>query len=91
MTNVYSRMPSAGLEDLTKIGIHTVWIEVNEEGIVERELGFDANNHVIHRFPGGGPLGRYGIFDLVKFAPGAIEENLSAESFESAFRDSKAQ
>jgi hypothetical protein len=41
--------------------------EVDEQGSVTRELGFDADGNVVHRCPGQPRvIGDYGVFDLAK-------------------------
>jgi hypothetical protein len=75
-----------GLEDLRHDhGIEVVWIAIDQHGDVTREIGFAANGTVVHRFPGSGSMGRYGIFDLARFAPDTVPANLSREEFDIAF------
>ena len=52
---------------LAKDGMHYLWVEVDNDGFVERELGFDEHGRIVHRYPGIGPFGEYGLFDMNKF------------------------
>jgi hypothetical protein len=46
-------------------GISEEWTEVGDDGVVTRELGFDANGKVVHVFPSQRfPHGSYGHWDL---------------------------
>jgi hypothetical protein len=57
-------------------------IEVDDEGIAEREIGFDERGQVIHKWPGGvGIDGKYGLCDMAKFELGGPSD-LSVEEFE---------
>ncbi|MBL8648418.1 MAG: hypothetical protein JNL46_14270 [Sphingosinicella sp.] len=50
-------------------GLQSILTEVDEEGSVTRELGFDAGGKLIHRHPGEPALTENGVFDLVKVGP----------------------
>jgi len=52
-------------------GLSRIITEVDEEGLVTRELGYDATGNLIHRCPGEPTVTDvYGVFDLAKIAPG---------------------
>ena len=47
-------------------GLSRVLTEVDDEGSVTRELGFDAEGKIVHRYPGEPTRAEYGVFDLAK-------------------------
>jgi hypothetical protein len=52
-------------------GLSRIITEVDEQGLVTRELGYDADGKLIHRCPGEPTVSDvYGVFDLAKIAPG---------------------
>ena len=55
-------------------GIFRVLTEVDEEGSITRELGYDAAGKVVHRHPGEPSRSKHGIFDLVNIAPSNASE-----------------
>ena len=82
----YAKLPMADLQDLCqKYGIEAVWAALDTNGLVTREVGFASDGRVVHRCPGAGPMGRYGIFDLVQFGPDALKANLTKEEFDAAY------
>lgn len=52
--------------DLSRFGVDEVWIDLDSCGLPVREIGFFGGD-VVHKFPGNGKYGTYGIFDLSKF------------------------
>jgi hypothetical protein len=62
-------------------GLACVLTEVDDEGMVTREIGFDAQGKIIHRCPGEPTVTEYGVFDLAKIAP-SRDNDMSAEEFE---------
>jgi len=51
-------------------GLSRIITEVDEQGLVTRELGFDADGNLIHRYPGEPTVtDDYGVFDLATIAP----------------------
>jgi hypothetical protein len=62
-------------------GLEKIWLEIDEAGSVEREIGFAADGTIRHKYPGDGPFGRYGVFDLACFTPGT-EGDVPVERFE---------
>ena len=56
------------VKNLSRFGVCRMWLEIDRNGTVLRELGFDQEGDVVHRFPGSGPYGRYGVFDLATFS-----------------------
>jgi hypothetical protein len=65
--------------------LEKLFIEIDGNGHVIREVGFNSNNHVVHKFPGDFKYGRYGIFDLSVFDMKHIRNELSKETFELAW------
>ena len=62
-------------------GICRVVTEVDDEGSVTRELGFDAEGSIVHRYPGEPTRAKHGVFDLAKIAP-SNRADMEAEEFE---------
>ena len=63
-------------------GLSRILTEVNEEGTVTRELGFDADGELVHRWPGEPTVtDKYGVFDLAKIAP-SNRTNLEPDEFD---------
>ena len=59
-------------------GMSQILTEVDEEGSVTRELGYDLDGKAVHRHPGEPTRSKHGIFDMVKIAtPVASEMELS--------------
>lgn len=56
-----------GLEDAW--GLTRILTEIDDEGTVRRELGFDSQDNIIHRYPGEPTRAEYGVFDLAKIGP----------------------
>jgi Predicted dehydrogenases and related proteins len=61
-----------------------IFVEIDEKGVVKREIGFDFDNHIIHAYPSKKhSYGRYGIFDLSAFDVSTIRDSqLQREEFE---------
>ena len=67
---------------LSKSGLFRLVAEIDDDGVVTRELGFDVQHRLVHRCPGGvGVEGTYGFFDLQRFAPGD-HSDLAEEEFD---------
>lgn len=63
-------------------GLSRIITEVDEQGLVTRELGFDAEGNLIHRCPGEPTVtDDYGVFDLAKIAP-SDHTDLEPEEFD---------
>lgn len=63
-------------------GLSRILTEVDEEGWVTRELGYDAAGKLVHRCPGEPTLnGKYGVFDLAKISP-SDRSDLKPEEFD---------
>ena len=60
-------------------GLSSILTEVDEQGAVTRELGFDADGNLVHRHPGEPTRAKYGVFDLAKIAPPTSSEMEPAE------------
>ena len=63
-------------------GLSRIITEVDEQGLVRRELGFDADGNLVHRCPGEPTVtDDYGVFDLAKIAP-SDRSDLEPEEFD---------
>ncbi len=62
-------------------GLAKIWVEIDEKGLISREIGFAADGTIRHKYPGDGPYGRYGVFDLVCFEP-STPADISPDRFE---------
>jgi hypothetical protein len=59
------------------------WIEIGAEGVVTRELGFNADGDVVHQFPSDYfPRGDYGNFDLALFEMSGMVDDVDLAEFE---------
>jgi len=58
---IYIAWTNDDINGLARMGICSLWTEVDGDGIVTRELGFDCDGHVVHKFPSVAK--RFGIFD----------------------------
>ena len=77
---VWTEADAAGLGEAW--GLSRIITEVDEEGFVTRELGFDAEGNLIHRCPGEPTVtDQYGVFDLAKIAP-SDRADLDPEEFD---------
>jgi hypothetical protein len=66
-------------------GLAKTWVEVAPDGRVMREIGFDADGHVIHRAPSARYRhGQYGLFDLTPVK--ATSDSVAQEDFERMWR-----
>lgn len=65
-------------QDLVKI-----LIEIDNEGHVKREIGFNGNGEVVHAFPSKKyKYGKYGIFDLNLFEYSSVIDDSNIIDFE---------
>lgn len=68
-------------------GLHKAWkierlvADINEDGVAEREIGYDAEGQVTHRWPGGESFAERGILDLAVF-DGSTVGDISGSEFE---------
>ena len=63
-------------------GLSRIITEVDEEGLVTRELGYDAEGNLVHRCPGEPRVtDQHGVFDLAQIAP-SHRADLDAEEFD---------
>ena len=64
-------------------GLAQVWTEVDDAGAVRRELGFDAEGHIAHRFPSDWYRhGTYGLFDSARIEVAGTEGDIEPAEFE---------
>lgn len=49
-------------------GLSRILTEVDEQGEVIRELGYDQSGKTVHRYPDEPPRATRGVFDLAKIA-----------------------
>jgi hypothetical protein len=78
----YLRWAESDINKLASDGIQFLFTEVNSEGRVLREIGFDEAGRVAHRCPGKGKFGTYGLFDLAPIETSNLKSELSSEEFE---------
>lgn len=77
---IWTTAEVTGLGEAT--GLSRIITEVDDEGTVRRELGFDAEGNLIHRCPGEPTVtDQYGVFDLAKIAP-SDRADLDPEEFD---------
>ena len=61
-------------------GLACILTEVDDEGAVTREIGFDAQARIIHRCPGKPTVtDAHGVFDLAKVGPSRGSDMTPAE------------
>ena len=65
-------------------GVSRILTEIDERGLVTRELGFDAAGELIHRHSGKTTLTTHGIFDAAVIGAGRQSE-LRPEQLERAW------
>lgn len=60
------------------------FVEINDDGAMNREVGVDKRNVPIHKYPSKDfHLGRYGVFDLNRIdLPPDTDNDISKEFFE---------
>lgn len=64
-------------KDLSKL-----FLEINDNGAIKKELGLSEQNKVIHVFPSSRfKFGKYGIFDLNQFDLSSLEDDITYEEF----------
>lgn len=81
----YLKLDESFLSGLSEDGIESLWVEIDDAGFVRRELGFDSSGNLVHRFPGGGRYGLYGIFDVARFETNGLKDDMDAVEFEKAW------
>jgi hypothetical protein len=62
-------------------GLSRILTEVGDDGSVTRELGFDLEGNIVHRFPGEPTRAKHGLFDLAKVSASSGSD-LNGEEFE---------
>jgi len=77
---VWTEAELTGLADAW--GLTRILSEVDNQGTVIRELGFDAEGRLVHRCPGQPTLTEYGIFDLAKIAPTFEGTEMESDEFD---------
>jgi len=74
------KFDNTSIEGLTKgFGVDQVWVLTTVDGNVVKEIGF-LEGSVVHKFPGKGKFGYYGIFDSAKIE-NIRENDLDIEEF----------
>jgi hypothetical protein len=82
----YVRLTESDISHLEKLGVHELLVELLPDGSISREIGFDCAKIIIHRFPGEGRFGKYGILDNSNFDVGDRSDDVSPSDFESFYR-----
>ena len=60
-----------------------IYLEVNDNGDVKREIGFNSSGKTIHKCPSDDfKDGTYGAFDLSRFDTSNLKNDISKEDFE---------
>jgi hypothetical protein len=73
---IYLKWDSSTFLGLEKVeGMQAMYTEVDDNGVVRREVGLDRAGRVVHRFPSAGRLGERGLFDLVPVTAGKANMN----------------
>ena len=62
-------------------GLTRVVTEVDDDGSVTRELGFDAKGNLVHRYPGEPSRAKDRVFDLARVGRSG-RADMEAEEFE---------
>ncbi|HET8785800.1 MAG TPA: hypothetical protein VFM38_09210, partial [Candidatus Limnocylindrales bacterium] len=71
--------------------IAEVWTEVDEDGFVTRELGFNDRGGIVHRMPSQRfSQGTYGLFDLALIDLSSTRRDIPATEFERRWHASLA-
>jgi len=72
-------MPDGAAEEL---------VEIDSQGVVQRELGFDGDGNVVHQFPSTQfPHGSYGHFDLAPFETKGLTNDIEPAEFETRWAE----
>jgi len=67
-------------------------LEIDSRGVVQRELGFDRDGHVVHQFPSTHfPRGSYGRFDLALFETKALRNDMDPAEFETRWEEATSE
>lgn len=62
--------------------LYLLFIEIDNNGIVKREIGLNNKDLIIHKYPNiNYKYGLYGIFDLQIFDINSIDNELSEKEF----------
>lgn len=75
------------LTELDITGLQKAWrisrlvAELDQKGMVERELGYDDLGRLVHRWPGGESFASHGLLDLAVF-DASTQSDMSAAEFE---------
>lgn len=72
---------------LNKDKIALLWTEVDEGGVVRREIGFDACGRVVHKIPSGGK--RFGYFDNQVVDLTGVRNDVTCADFNSCWEDAR--
>jgi hypothetical protein len=80
----YCKWEDKDIEGLSSFsGTVILYTEIDKDGNVRREIGFDKEGEVVHRCPSEFfPLGQYGIFDNQKVKISDFSSTISKEEFE---------
>lgn len=81
----YARLTEENISGLNGLGVDTLLAEVLPDGSVSREVGLNQSGAVIHRFPGTGRFGRYGILDIVTLDLKSETDDISQPYFEEIY------
>jgi hypothetical protein len=62
-------------------GLSRILTEVDQQGSVTRELGYDSDGNLVHRHPGMTTRAKHGLFDVATIAL-TDQTDMSPEAFE---------
>ena len=82
----YTRLTENDLSNLNRLGVYKLFAEVLADGKVTREVGLDQSGNIVHRFPGKGKFGKYGILDNALLNLGDKGDDISPTDFENLYR-----
>lgn len=74
---IWTEAEITGLADAW--GLSRILTEVDEQGTVTRELGYDEGGNAVHRHPGEPTRAKHGVFDLAEIAPTTATDMEPAE------------
>jgi hypothetical protein len=74
---IWTEAEIGGLADAW--GLSRILTEVDEQGAVTRELGYDKSGNAVHRHPGEPTRAAHGVFDIPEIAPSKATDMEPAE------------
>lgn len=75
----YMRWTIKEIGNLHDFGVFEIWTEVDETGLVKKELGFDERKKIVYKIPSD--QRSYGFFDNQLIAVSSLRNDLSENEF----------